>query len=102
MADTKPAPLDPVEAHRVLHALLADRDSVVLSQHVRRRSHDRQFDVFDLRHALEHGCVCADSWDDRYQTWKYKVTGVDLDGVQLTVIVVLQSAQGVITVVTAY
>jgi hypothetical protein len=81
---------------------MTERRPAPLSNHLRQRSHDRSFDIFDVRRALETGAICVDSWDDRYQNWKYRVVGVDIEGEALSVIVVLQPAQGVITVVTAY
>ena len=41
-------------------------------------------------------------WDSRFENWKYRVTGTDLDGQELTLIVALDLAWSRITVVTGF
>jgi hypothetical protein len=39
-------------------------------------------------------------WDEQYQNWKYKVSGVDYDNVALVLIVALEPMLGRLTIIT--
>jgi hypothetical protein len=81
---------------------MGEPDGLALTHHLRQRSHERHVDIFDIRKALETGCVTADSWDENHQNWKYRVCGRDTEGDSLTVVVVIHEAAGIIKVITAH
>ena len=102
MATNQPAPLSPSAVRQRLDYLLGVHNGVVYTKHLRDRSHQRHFDTFDLRRALENGVPSIDEWDNRFQNWKYKIAGTDMEGDSLTVVVVLQDSPEVVRVVTAH
>ena len=56
-----------------------------------------------MQHVLTTGTVGSDpEWDDRFENWKYRVTGTDLDGDELTLIVGIDPAWNRITVITGF
>ncbi len=46
--------------------------------------------------------ITADSWDDNHQNWTYHVSGTDLDGDALTLVVVLDDNFNVVKVITGH
>lgn len=97
----RPQPLDPVAAYETIQRLLEIRDSIALSGHARQRMRERHFTVDDIRRVLVRGTVSPDpEWDDRFQNWKYHVSGRDYDNVPLSLVVVIEPAIGRLTVVT--
>ena len=42
------------------------------------------------------------SWDERYGNWKYRVSGTDLDGESLTVIVAIEPEWARLTIITGF
>lgn len=62
----------------------------------------RQFTVDDVRRVLTTGTVSSVAeWDDRFQNWKYSVSGFDCENDPLVVVIALQPALCRITVITA-
>jgi hypothetical protein len=51
---------------------------------------------------METGLPSVDEWDDNHQDWKYRITGKDVDGDSLTMVVVLDPINQVIKVITGY
>ena len=98
------AALGPVEAFETIQRLLADgSDAISFSRHVYRRAAQRQLDRRDVQRVLTTGTVgSSPEWDDRFQNWKYRVTGTDLDGEELTLIIALDPPWGRITIITGY
>jgi hypothetical protein len=102
MAENRPAPFSPGTVRERLDYLLGVYDGVVYTQHLRDQSHHRHFDTFDIRRALENGAPSVDDWDEKYQDWKYRVAGTDMEGDPLTVVVVFVESPEIVRVVTAY
>lgn len=97
----RPKALTPVEAYEAIQKLLELRDSISFTAHARKRMRERRFTVDDTRRVLMYGTVSANPrWDDQYQNWKYKVSGVDYDNVPLVLIIALEPAIGRITIIT--
>ncbi|MFZ5439516.1 MAG: DUF4258 domain-containing protein [Myxococcota bacterium] len=71
---------------------LAAPGRYVVSQHARQRMRQRGVREGDLRHALENAHACSPQADD-----KWKVDGPDLDGDELTVVVVIDDGLVVVT-----
>ena len=97
-------PLSPVEAFETIQRLLkSDPDPISFPRHARQRAAARRFDRRDVQHVLRTGTVGGKpEWDSRFENWKYRVTGTDLDGQELTLIVALDLAWSRITVVTGF
>ena len=97
----RPKPLGPIEAYEAIQRLLELRDSISFTWHARKRMRDRQFTVDDARRVLVCGTVSpTPEWDEAYQNWKYRVSGLDYDNVRLVLVVALEPDLGRITVIT--
>jgi hypothetical protein len=73
----RPKALTPVEAYEAIQKLLEVRDSISFTWHARKRMRERQFTVDDTRRVLTYGTVSPHPvWDEQYQNWKYKVSGL--------------------------
>ena len=96
--------LTPAEAQEEIRRLLLQRGLGAISfvRHARERAHTRNFDERDVEHVLENGIVDEPVRDERYGNWKYRVSGTDVDGEDLTVIVALDPAWERITIVTGF
>ena len=97
-------PLSPVEAFEAIQRLLADGpDAISFPLHARQRAAARRFDRRDVQSVLRTGTVGSNpEWDSRFENWKYRVTGTDLDGHELTLIIALDLAWSRITVITGF
>ena len=78
MAD-HPASLSPVAARALLDRLLEQPDTIAVTAHCRVRSHERRFDVCDIRRVLEQGLPAPNLWDEKHQNWTYRIAGCDFD-----------------------
>jgi hypothetical protein len=99
---SRPQSLTPQEVRSILDGCLDQFDGVAYTFHSRQRGSDRQFDDFDVRHALKNGVPTVDCWDEKYQNWKYKVRGTDVDGDDLTVVIVIEDQRSIVRIITAY
>jgi hypothetical protein len=62
---------------------------------------ERNFTADDVRHVLRRGLVSASpAWDEKFQDWKYTVSGTDCDGCALAVVVALDPLWARITLIT--
>jgi hypothetical protein len=95
--------LSPVEAHDAIQHIVAN-NGVSYSRHVVRESGPRRhINADDILKILETGMVsCNAEWDQTFQNWKYKVSGLYYDSDPLVVIVALDLSQDRLTVITAY
>lgn len=99
----RPKALSPLEAHEFIQELLASRDSIAYTAHVRDRMRQRHFTIDDIRRVLLYGTVDADpEWKDTHQQWVYVVSGVDYDNEPLAIVVALEPALNRITVITGH
>ena len=97
----RPKALSPIEAYEAIQQLLGSRDSISLTDHARKRMRERQFTVDDVWRVLMFGSVSPNpEWDEQFQNWKYRVSGVDYDNAPPALIVALIPSQGRITVIT--
>lgn len=64
-----------------------------LTKHARERMSERGASVHDVRHSLANASRCAPAEGDRWRT-----TGLDLDGDELTAVVVIDGDVIVVTV----
>ena len=96
--------LGPIEAFEAIQRLLAvGPDVISFARHADGRSHQRQFNRRDVQHVLKTGVVGSKAeWNERFQNWKYRVTGTDLVGEQLTRIIALEPRFERITIITGF
>lgn len=97
----RPTALTAVEAYEAIQKLLELRDSLSFTRHARQRMRERHFTVDDTRRVLMYGTVSTNpAWDEQFQNWKYKVSGVDYDNVPLVLIIALEPSLGRLTIIT--
>ena len=101
--DDSRKPLGPAEAYEFIQELLASRDSIAYTSHVRDRMRQRHFTIDDIRRVLLYGTVAPNpEWNDAYQQWVYTVSGVGYDNEPLAIVVALEPALNRITVITGH
>jgi hypothetical protein len=59
------------------------------TKHCRARMIDRDVTMEDIRYVIQWGKVSTIEWDADYGNWKIEVKGGDIDGEELTLILVL-------------
>ena len=97
-------PLTPTEAYEEIQRLLQQRGlgAISFAPHARKRARERHFSTRDVEHVLRTGAVGNPDWNERSRNWTYRVSGADLDGDDLTVVVALDPAWARITIVTGF
>ena len=99
----RPKALSPIEAHQFIEELLASRDSIAYTNHVRERMRQRYFTVDDIRRVLLYGTVAPNpEWRVSHQQWVYVISGVDYDNEPLAIVVALDPPLNRITVITGH
>ena len=97
----KPPSLNPAEAYEAIQALLkACGERLGKTQHARDRMVERNVNDDDILNVLRTGTVSTPEWNEAHQNWKYPVSGLDLDGVALVVVIALEPRFCRITVIT--
>ena len=96
--------LTPTEAYEEIQRLLEQRGlgAISFATHARKRARERHFSMRDVEHVLRTGVVGDPTWHERSGNWTYRVSGTDLDGDGLTVVVALDPAWARITIVTGF
>ena len=99
-----PSALTPAEAREEIRRRLLRRGLGALSfvRHVRERARERNVDERDVEHVLMNGSVGEPTRDERHGNWRFRVTGTDVDGEDLTVIVALNPAWERLTIITGF
>ena len=94
--------LTSTKAHEEIQRLLQRRglDAISFAEHARKRARERHFSKRDVEHVLRTGTVGDPT--ERSGHWTYRVSGTDLDGDDLTVVVALDPAWARITIVTGF
>ncbi len=99
---SKPIPLTAIEAKAKIKDIL-ENGTVKISDHIiKDRLKLRSLSRRDIRFALANGQVVDNIWDSDFQNWKYQVDGADIDGDDLTSIIVFFDADFSLSVITAY
>jgi hypothetical protein len=99
----RPPALNPLDAHSTIERILGvlGADAISFTAHARSRSRQRNFSRRDVEKVLASGVVSPNAeWNEQHGSWKYQVSGRDLDGDELTVIVTIEPEFQRITVVT--
>lgn len=99
----KPEKLLPEEAKRMI-LLILEQGNVEPSYHCRNESMPkRQVTMIDVVNTLMTGQIVRDpEWDERYQNWKYRVEGVDMEADELTAITVIFAADLTLYIITVF
>ena len=99
----RPAALTRTEAFEAIQRLLEPGlGAISFARHAHEQALERNFNIRDVEHVLRTGHVGRPSWDERFRNWKYPVSGTDLDGEELTVIVAIDPAWARITIITGF
>ena len=77
-------------------------DAIGFTRHAREQARKRNFSQRDVEHVLRTGSVGKPAWDERFGNWTYRVSGSDLDGDDLTVVVALDTERPRITIITGF
>lgn len=99
----RPEKLSLSEAERRIQLILA-QGIVEFSLHcIQDRMPERNVTTPDVANVLRYGKILREAqWDDQHQCWKYRVEGVDIEGVELTAITVLFEDELSLLVVTVF
>lgn len=55
--------------------------------HARQREWERNVNLGDIENVMKNGSIRAEAeWNERYEEWRYKMAGVDCEGVELAVV----------------
>ena len=74
----------------------------MLTDHLQHRGSTRIFDTFDVYRVLRDGLICLNEWDEKHQNWKYQVSGPDIEGDPLTLVVAFDMANQLVKVITGH
>jgi hypothetical protein len=99
----KPDRLLPHEAKRII-LLILEQGYVEYSYHCLQDSMPkRQVTMLDVVNTLKTGQIVRDpEWDEGYQSWKYRVEGVDMEADDLTAITVIFAADLTLYIITVF
>ena len=88
-----PVKLDLLQAKQMIVHIL-ETGSLMLTTHCRTESMPkRRVDMNDVRYVLRHGQIFREpEWDEGNGNWKYRIEGTDVEGEELTAIVVIESS----------
>lgn len=85
-----PKQLSPDQAKAKILQIIETGRIVPTWYHGQQRMHQRDVTEDDVREALTNGEIKRPAeWDDRYNNWKYRVEGIDLEGEELRVITII-------------
>jgi len=85
-----PKELSPKEAKAKILQILQTGEVIPTWYHAAQRMKQRDVMDDDIQEALANGEIKRPAeWDDRYNNWKYRVEGTDVEGEELTVITII-------------
>ena len=92
------------EVLEAIRGLLRRRglSALSFSRHAHEQARKRNFGARDAQYVLMNGSIDRSDRDERYGSRKYRVSGTDVDGEDLTVIVAFDPAWERITVITGF
>jgi hypothetical protein len=98
---SRPKQLSPTEAFEAIQALLKEcGERLGKTTHARDRMLERTVNDDDILNVLRNGTVSTPEWNEEHQNWKYPVSGMDLDGIPLVIVIALEPQYCRITVIT--
>ena len=95
--------LTPTEAFDAIQRLLEPgADAISFVRHAHEQARKRNFNRRDVEHVLRTGQIGKISWDTRFRNYKYQMSGTDLDGEDLTVVIALDLERAKIRIITGF
>lgn len=99
----RPRPRTRAETSAAIQRLLEPGlGAIGFTDHAREQARKRNFNLRDVEHVLRNGSIGEPSWNEQFGNWTYRVSGTDLDGEDLTVVLVLDPAWARITIITGF
>lgn len=81
-----PPPLSVTAISALARAVLGGSCSLIPTDHFKKRGRERDFSVQDALEVFHTGTVSSTPiWNDKTESWNYDITGIDLNGDELTV-----------------
>lgn len=98
-----PRKLSSQEAKAKILQILETGEIVPTWYHAKKRMKQRDVMDDDIREALTNGEIkCPPEWDDRYNKWKYRVEGTDIEGEQLRVITIIVEQDHLLRILSVF
>lgn len=98
---SRPKQLSPTEAFEAIQALLRECGGRFgRTTHARDRMVERNVNGDDVLNVLRKGTVSTAEWNEEHQNWKYPVSGIDLDGDPLVIVIAVEPQFCRITLIT--
>jgi hypothetical protein len=88
------------EAEKRIASVLGQYHRLRRTLHGNQRAGARKFDDHDIRRVLESGSVIAVEWDEEFENWEFVVSGRDVDGDELTLVIVIEDEPLTIAIIT--
>jgi hypothetical protein len=80
---------------------ILEEGRVIPTGHIKQRMRQRNFDIQDGMHVLEHGRVRrSPEWNESHREWNYDIEGTDIEGEPLTIRVPI--AEDTLTLVAGF
>lgn len=76
------------EALKIIREIASD-GIIIFSHHAKERMIERGYTSHDVEYILMHGKIDKQEFQDKTQTWTYKISGADLEGDDGTIIVAI-------------
>jgi hypothetical protein len=98
---SQPQQLNPIDAFEAIQALLKEcGERLGKTRHARERMIERNVNDDDILKVLRTGIVSPAEWNDEHKNWRYPVSGLDIDGDSLVLVIALEPQFCRITVIT--
>lgn len=101
---TQPRPLSAKEILDCVTKALIPGGRIFPSKHFRlERMPQRNFDMIDTRKVLSSGkLIQPPTWNDLLESWNYDICGTDVEGVDLTIRIAIDSESNGVILVTGF
>lgn len=80
---------------------IVDHGTIIPSHHSDTRSNTRKFTDQDIIYILETGSLIGKEFEPKFNNWKYKIEGSDLDGEDGIVVTAIISSNSIL-IITVY
>jgi len=100
VADGRPPKPSIEDAAAALGHLLSQPHRLQRTLHSNTRGRERTFDDLDIRRVLDRGTVVSVEWHQQTRKWVFVVSGRDLEGDELTLVVYVNQDERELRVLT--
>jgi hypothetical protein len=98
----KQVPLSKTEALETARKCL-NAGQVVYTNHFKRRMNEKKVSLQDVINLIDNGQIDRDAeWNDDYMEYHYRITGEDIEGVSLTVVIAISISDAELRLITAF